>query len=54
VTPIAAACLATFILLAVAIRIKRGEFGTPAETFTLAVLPVRRLGSGSAAREVKE
>jgi hypothetical protein len=51
-TPIAAGCLATVVLLATAIRIKRGGFGTPAETFMLAVLPVCRLGSGSAAREV--
>jgi len=37
-TPIAAACLATVVLLATAIHIKRKEFGTAAGTFTLDVL----------------
>lgn len=53
-TPIAAACLATVVLLATAIHIKQREFGTAAETFTLAVLCLLVAWAGSAAYEVKE
>jgi hypothetical protein len=53
-TPIAAACLATVVLHATAVHIERGEFGTAAGTFTLAVLSLFVAWGRLSRYEVKE